>query len=134
MKNAQEPIWISREIIVAAHKALLDQFGGLDGIRDERMLDSALNRPLNAWDYGVCDVFRLSALYAAGIVQNHPFLDGNKRCAFLVATLFLENNGYVLRCTDEGAAEQTLALTTGDFSEAAYAQWLSANSDYSGFS
>ena len=90
-----EPVWIEKEVCLAFHDALLARFGGLSGIRDEGLLDSALNRPLHLFHYGKPSLFELAASYAEGIVKNHPFLDGNKRSGLMAAALFIESNGYV---------------------------------------
>ncbi len=110
------------------HEKLLDRFGGLRGIRDEGLLDSALNKPRNQFAYGSPSVFELAASYAIGIVKNHPFLDGNKRAGFVAAALFLETNGYGFQAPEEEAVLQTLALAAGESSEPEYAAWLEKNS------
>jgi death-on-curing protein len=116
------------EVALSVQRASLDGFGGLAGVRDPGLLDSALNRPKYLFAYGTdVTLCELAAAYASGIVKNHPFLDGNKRCGFLVATAFLEFNGFLFRATNEDATARTLALASGEFSEAAYAVWLAAN-------
>ena len=75
----KEPVWVDRDDCLAMHEKLLDRFGGLKGIRDEGLLESALNKPVHHFSYGRPSVFELAASYAMGIVKNHPFLDGNKR-------------------------------------------------------
>jgi death-on-curing protein len=119
-----EPIWVTREECVAIHGELVARFGGLNGIRDEGLLDSALNRPQQAFHYGTPDLFSLAALYAEGIVKNHPFLDGNKRAGFVAAAVFLESNGLSFAAPEEEAVLQTLALAAGESTAADYASWL----------
>lgn len=123
-----EPDWVSREECLAMHQKLLDRFGGLEGIRDEGLLESALNKPRHQFAYGKPSVFELAASYAFGIVKNHPFLDGNKRAGFVAAALFLETNGFRFQAPEEEAVLETLALAAGESSESAYAAWLEKNS------
>jgi death-on-curing protein len=110
------------------HEQSLAQFGGAPGVRDERLLDSALGKPPNLFAYGKPSLFDLAASYAFGLVKNHPFIDGNKRVGFVVAVLFLELNGYKFHATEVDAAMRTLALAAGEMKEAAYSEWLKANS------
>ena len=122
-----EPIWIEESALLAVHQQLLARFGGLDGIRDKGMLDSAINRPLHLFHYEKADLFRLAAAYTYGLVKNHPFLDGNKRIGFMAAYTFLGVNGYELDATEEAAVIMTRDLAAGELPEAAYAQWLKDN-------
>ena len=119
------PVWISEQVIFALHEKLIARFGGLSGIRDEDLLDSALNRPLNLFAYGEPTLFELAAEYAFGIVKNHPFLDGNKRTGFMAAYAFLKKNGKELNASEESATLQTLALAAGEIGGKEYAKWLS---------
>jgi len=123
-----EPVWITREDCLAYHESLLERFGGLSGIRDESLLDSALNRPKHLFAYGKPSIFQMAASYAHGIVKNHPFLDGNKRIGFMAAYIFLGANGWCLEALEEEAVLQTLALAAGEATEAEYAAWLEKNS------
>ncbi|MFM8830198.1 MAG: type II toxin-antitoxin system death-on-curing family toxin [Spartobacteria bacterium] len=123
-----EPVWITREDCLAYHESLLERFGGLSGIRDESLLDSALNRPKHLFAYGKPTIFQMAASYAHGIVKNHPFLDGNKRAGFIAAALFIETNGYRFQAPEEEAVLETLALAAGETSEEAYATWLERSS------
>lgn len=124
----REPVWILHETVLVVQEELLSQFGGSAGIRDEHLLDSALSRPRHLLAYGKPSVFDLAASYGFGLVKNHPFIDGNKRIGFTVAVVFLELNGYRFEATEADAALQTLALAAGEMTEAAYAEWLKANS------
>jgi death on curing protein len=119
-----EPIWLTREIILAIQEELLARFGGLAGIRDNGLLDSALGRPAQRLHYEHPDIFDLAASYAHGLVKNHPFLDGNKRIGFMAAYTFLGVNGEFLQAPEEQAVLQTLALAAGEIDAEAYAAWL----------
>jgi death on curing protein len=124
----KEPEWVLRETVLALQEQSLASFGGLAGIRDEGMLDSALSRPANLFAYGKPTLYELAAAYAYGLAKNHPFLDGNKRAAFVAAVVFLELNGRRFTATEADAAVCTLALAAGEMTEAAYASWLKTNS------
>jgi len=92
-----EPSWLTLEQVVLVHKKMIDLFGGTHGIRDEGLLQSALARPLNIYSYQDGDIFECAAAYVEGIIRNHPFIDGNKRTAFISATVFLAENGLSLK-------------------------------------
>ena len=123
-----EPRWIDKRALLYLHAESLAEHGGAEGLRDEGLLDSALARPMNrlayADDRDACDLADLAASYAAGIAQNHPFVDGNKRAAFLAAGLFVLLNGKRLRATQVDATRTVLALAAGELDEAAFAAWL----------
>ena len=123
-----EPNWITKDILLAVHAELLNRFGGLSGIRDEGLLDSALNRPKHLLSYGSPTLFQMAASYSHGIVKNHPFLDGNKRTGFMSAYIFLGVNRWSLEAPEEEAVLETLALAAGETSEEAYADWLERTS------
>jgi death on curing protein len=97
-------------------------------LRDEALLHSALGRPLNHFAYESDDVVELAAKYATGIVQNHPFIDGNKRTGFVVGILFLELNGYRFTASEEAAAQAILELAAGTMDEKAFCEFVRANS------
>jgi len=124
----KEPHWLTREECLALHEFMLSEYGGITGVRDEHLLDSALARPQQLFAYGKPNMADMAAAYAAGIVKNHPFLDGNKRTGFMLGAGFLERNGFEFRATEVEAALRTLALAAGEMSEKAYAAWLKANS------
>lgn len=124
----KEPVWLNRTDCLAIHDMMLAQHGGLDGVRDEGLLESALAKPQNLRAYGSPTLADLAASYAAGIIHNHPFLDGNKRAGFLMAATFLELNGLVFTASEESVVENTLGLAVGDLNEAGYAKWLKTNS------
>ncbi|HNX52976.1 MAG TPA: type II toxin-antitoxin system death-on-curing family toxin [Pontiellaceae bacterium] len=123
----KEPVWVPAEVILAIQEELLARFGGLSGLRDEGLLDSALNRPRQVFHYGSPALFDLAAEYALGIVKNHPFLDGNKRAGFMAAYTFLGVNGYDLNAPEAEAVMQTVALAAGEIDEKDYAAWLKAS-------
>ncbi len=123
-----EPVWLLRSAVLAVHRLMIARFGGADGIRDEGLLDSALARPRNIFEYEDGNALpRLAAAYAAGIVQNHPFVDGNKRTAFMAAYMFLGRNGLKIISDEVSATTMTLSLASSDIDEAAYAIWLEQN-------
>jgi death-on-curing protein len=124
----KEPQWVLRETVLALQERLLAEFGGLSGLRDAGLLDSALARPQHLFAYGRPDRFELAAAYAFGLVRNHPFLDGNKRVGFTTAVLFLELNGGRFAAAEAEATLQTLALAARELDEAGYAAWLRSNS------
>lgn len=124
----KEPHWLTREECLALHEFMLSEYGGITGVRDEHLLDSALARPQQLFAYGKPNIADMAAAYAAGIVKNLPFLDRNKRTGFMLGAGFLERNGFEFRATEAEAALRTLALAAGKMSEKAYAAWLKANS------
>ena len=123
------PVWISKSVALAMHEELLAEHGGLSGIRDEALLDSALARPQNVFSYGKADLFTLAAAYIGGVVRNHPFIDGNKRTAFVVGGIFLEQNGKILTAPEKEATEFMLAFADSKISEEDFALWLKKNSE-----
>ncbi len=124
----KEPYWLTLEECLALHDMMLSQYGGLAGLRDEGLLRSALAKPKQLFHYGKPTLATLAAAYTAGIVRNHPFLDGNKRTGFMMGAGFLERNGDMFDATEAEAALFTLALAAGEMTESAYADWLAANS------
>jgi death-on-curing protein len=123
----KEPLWLNREDCLGIHEMMLAQHGGLSGVRDEGLLLSAIAKPQNHFAYGSESLVVMAASYAAGIVLNHPFLDGNKRTGFMTAVTFLELNGLELTATEESAVQSTVGLASGQLTEADYAGWLQAN-------
>ena len=120
--------WLALREILAIHDAQLAEHGGASGLRDSGALESALARPQNLAAYGEPDATALAAAYAFGIARNHPFVDGNKRTAFVALELFLELHGYELKADDVQCVVTMLALAAGELSEAELAEWLRANS------
>lgn len=120
--------WIDKRALLLLHGESLAEHGGASGIRDEGLLDSALARPLNLVAYGEPNLAALAASYGFGIAKNHPFVDGNKRAAFLAVGLFLFLNGQRLAVTQADATVMVLALAAGEIDEAAFANWIRSNS------
>lgn len=116
--------WIDRDVLLTLHDESLAEHGGGVGIRDEGLFDSALARPLNTVAYGAPDIAELAASYGFRLAKNHPFVDGNKRAAFLAVGLFLYLNGYRLTATQADATRAVLALAAGEINEAHFAQWI----------
>ena len=123
-----EPVWIEERDALALHDRLLALHGGAAGVRDTALLQSALARPRQVAAYartpGIID---MAAAYTAGIVRNHPFIDGNKRTGFVVGVLFLELNGYRFTANEEDAAQAVLGLAAGTLDEQGYAAFLREN-------
>jgi death-on-curing protein len=119
--------WIDKRVLLLLHGESLAEHGGLPGLRDEGLLDSALARPLNRVAYSQPDFADLAAAYGCGLAQNHPFADGNKRAAFLAVGLFLALNGFRLQATPLEATHIMLAVAAGEIEEAAFAAWLRAH-------
>jgi death on curing protein len=119
-----EPFWLEARDALAIHDRQIAEHGGLSGVRELALLESALARPLNQWNYGEDDACALAAAYAYGVARNHPFADGNKRTAWVLVRLFLSLNGYVLAFTPQEAIATVLALAAGELPEDELAAWL----------
>lgn len=120
-----EPIWINKRALLKAHSLALIEHGGLEGIRDEGLLDSALARPRNLYAYeAVQDIQRLAVSYAVGILRNHPFFDGNKRAAFIALNIFLNLNGLRLKADTQEAADIFLTVAGGKMNEESLVAWI----------
>lgn len=117
-------IFVEKAVVIALHDRQLGEHGGAAGVRDEGLLDSALDRPRNKHAYGVDDLHELAASFAFGIAKNHPFLDANKRTALHVALLFLKLNGAGLPDPSMELVEKMVQLAEGSLSEAGFADWL----------
>jgi death on curing protein len=116
--------WIDKAALQLLHDESLAEHGGRAGLRDEGLLDPALGKPLNVAAYGEPDVADLAASYATGLAKNHPFVDGNKRAAFLAVGMFLYLNGYRLQTTQADATLHVLGLAAGDIKEQEFADWI----------
>ena len=119
-----EPLWLTRQMIVAIHDEQLTIHGGASGLRDEGMLESALDRPKNRWAYEQAE---LAAAYAFGIARNHPFVDGNKRTSLLALYTFLGVNGIDFIVPEAEAASIILSLAAGEVSEESLTRWIRDN-------
>jgi death on curing protein len=122
-----EPFWLTRQIIIAIHDEQLAIHGGASGLRDEGLLESALDRPRNRWAYEGAELAELAAAYAFGIARNHPFVDGNKRTALLALYTFLGVNGFDFVVAEAEAATMILALAAGDVDEEGLTRWIRDN-------
>ena len=123
-----DPIWIDNQDALLIHERLLALHGGAPGLRDEGLLVSALARPRQHAAYGEHrELHHLAALYTAGILRNHPFVDGNKRTGFVLGVLFLELNGVSFVADQDDAAKAVLSLASGEIYELAYARFLAAS-------
>ena len=123
-----EPFWLAKEDILELHAYVLERTGGAAGLRDEGLLESALARPLNRFLYEQVDALpELAAAYDVGIAKNHPFVDGNKRAAFLALGLFLDLNGVDLTATDDDAIAIMLKVASSGIEESALAVWIRDN-------
>ena len=120
-------VWLSRQIILAAHDEQLREHGGASGIRDEGLLESALARPLNRAGYGEPDTVELAAVYAIAIARNHPFIDGNKRTAYVAMVLFLALNGMAFVPNHADAVITMLTMAAGEMSDEAFVDWVARN-------
>jgi death-on-curing protein len=124
----KEPLWIEERDALAIHDRLLALYGGATGLRDRGLLESALARARQHHSYAkTSDVVEMAALYTAGIVRNHPFVDGNKRTGFVIGVLFLELHGFVFKASEADATQAIMALASGTLGEAAFTAWLREN-------
>lgn len=119
--------WIDKAIVLAIHAEQIAEHGGQTGLRDEGLLDSALARPLDKANYEDTATADIAAAYGFGIARNHPFLDGNKRTAFVTVELFLILNGFELRADDNACLDVFLSLADGSLSENDLVEWLNAH-------
>jgi death on curing protein len=127
MSEMQEPLWITYEQTIAIHSQQLRRFGGAVGLRDEGLLRSALERPVNKWTYEQLPLAELAAAYAFGLAKNHAFVDGNKRIAFMVMMTFLHKNGVAFAPGPAHATSIILSLAAGEVSEESLARWIRDN-------
>jgi death on curing protein len=121
-------VWLSRQVILAIHDEQLAEHGGSAGVRDGGLLESALARPLNRAGYGEPDLAELAAVYAIGIVRNHPFVDGNKRTGFAALFMFLALNGAEFEPPDVDATMAVLRLASGGLTDNEFINWVRDNS------
>jgi len=124
----KEPTWVDERDARTLHAKLLSLHGGASGLRDAGLLASALARPKQQFVYSdKPDLIAMAAAYTAGIVKNHPFVDGNKRVGFVVGVLFLEINGYTFKASEAQSAQAVINLAAGELDEVGYAQFLNQN-------
>lgn len=123
-----QPDWIELEDALLFHGQLIAAFGGAAGIRDSGLLESALDRPRNLLSYGTEDLHQLAAAYSHGIVKNHPFVDGNKRVAFVLARVFLGLNGIAFDPPEEEAVVMVEGLAAGDVTQELFGDWVRKHS------
>jgi death-on-curing protein len=116
--------WLLKAAVLSMHDRQLAEHGGGQGVRDEGLLDSALQRPLSKCDYGNPDLAELAAAYAFGIARNHPFIDGNKRTALVASRTFLLLNGFGIVATNEEKLTTFLGLAAGELTEEYLAAWF----------
>ena len=126
--TAQRWAWLDKQLILAVHDEQLAEHGGLSGVRDSGLLESALARPEHLAAYGEPDIAELAASYGYGIARNHPFIDGNKRTAFVAALLFLVFNHYSFQASDSDKVIVMLKVAAGEITEAEFAAWICNNS------
>ena len=124
----KRPHWLTLAECLTLHDLMLSHYGGIVGVRDKNLLESALAKPQQLFAYAKPDMAQMAAANAFGVIKNHPFLDGNKRTGFMLAAGFLERNDFEFHATEADAVLRTLALAAGEMDEAAYARWLKANS------
>ena len=119
--------WIGKDVVLAIHEAQIAEHGGALGIRDTSLLESALARPQNAASYSRAEVPELAALYALGIIKNHPFVDGNKRVGAVLLETFLMLHGYELTTQDAALLQTVTALAAGEIDQESFKTWVHAN-------
>jgi len=120
-------IWLDPAVLLAVHDEQLAEHGGAQGTRDMGLFESAMAKPQNLAHYGEPDVADLASAYGVGIARNHPFIDGNKRTAFVAVELFLLLNGHELVADDAACVMTMLAVADGSMDEGAFAGWLRAH-------
>jgi death-on-curing protein len=123
-----EPLWISEEVVRVIHQDQIQQHGGCLGIRDDNLLAASLARPRHLFVYSQPNLFELAAAYGYSLVKNHPFIDGNKRIAFIVMATFLLVNGYLLDVPEMEVVQIIERLATDQETQESLAQWLRENS------
>ncbi len=119
-----EPNWLDRRVILAVHDRQLAEHGGAPGLRDSGLLDSALARPRQHAAYGEPDIAELAALYAIAIAHNHPFIDGNKRTAYVALELFLAKNGAGFDATDTESVLMMLGMASREIDDGVFVGWV----------
>jgi death on curing protein len=124
---ASEPKWLTYDQVVAINSRQLRRFGGAAGLRDDGLLRSAIERPLNKWHYEQSELPELAAAYAFGLAKNHAFVDGNKRIAFMSMIVFLRKNDVRFAPDQAHATKIIMSLAAGEVSEESLARWIRDN-------
>jgi death on curing protein len=124
---SDEPKWLTYDQVVAIHSRQLRRFGGAAGLRDDGLLRSAIERPVNKWHYEQSELPELAAAYAFGLAKNHAFVDGNKRIAFMSMMTFLRKNGVRFAPEQALATKIIMGLAAGEVSEESLARWIRDN-------
>jgi death on curing protein len=127
MSEVKTPTWVTYDQVMAMHSRQLRRFGGAPGLRDQGMLESSLERPVNKWHYEQAGLAELAAAYAFGLAKNHAFVDGNKRIAFLSMVVFLRKNGVRFAPNQSLATAMMMALAAREVSEDSLARWIRDN-------
>jgi death on curing protein len=122
-----EPKWLTYDQLIAIHSRQLRRFGGAAGLRDDGLLRSAIDRPINKWHYEQSELPELAAAYAFGLAKNHAFVDGNKRIAFMSMMTFLRKNGVRFAPEPAHATSMIMSLAAGEVSEESLARWIRNN-------
>lgn len=121
----KQPVWLSRQLIEAIHVDQIREHGGRPGLRDAGMLDSALARPRNLWEYSDdADFPALAAEYGFGIARNHRFFDGNKRVAFVATNVFLILNRFEIEAPESEVVDIVVRLADGRLTRPKFAEWI----------
>jgi death-on-curing protein len=126
-----QPVFIPKKVIILLHEQLIDRYGGTTGVRDENLLESAIEQPKTTFDGAFLheSLYDMAAAYGFHLCMNHPFLDGNKRIALVAMDVFLQKNGYEIIASEEETYEVMMKLSTGQLTKEALASWLKANSE-----
>jgi death-on-curing protein len=121
------PNWLTYDQVVAIHSRQLRRFGGAAGLRDDGLLRSAIERPVNKWHHDKAELPELAAAYAFGLAKSHAFVDGNKRIAFMTMMIFLRTNGVRFAPDQAHATKIIMSLAAGEVSEGSLARWIRDN-------
>jgi death-on-curing protein len=127
MSEASVPQWLTYEQVIAIHSRQLRRFGGAAGLRDEGLLRSALERPLNKWHYEQAQLPELAAAYGFGLAKNHAFVDGNRRIAFMIMLVFVRKINVRFAPDPAEATAMVMSLAAGEVSEESLARWIRDN-------
>ena len=123
-----EPVWVKESVVIAIHSRQLAEHGGIDGIRDKGLLESALFRPKNKFFYENPSIFELASAYGCGIVKNHPFIDGNKRTSYVVTRTFIKLNGYDIQASETEKYDIWIGVASNQINEDELSAWIEKKS------